>query len=140
MSAQPIARDKLDTYGIDQMCEDIGRKKSLTAIARSLEVSPGTLIGWIEADPERSARAREARAAMARVWDEEAARVIRQAPDEFSLKKAKELAHHYRWRASKIAPKEYGDRTTLAGDSTAPLVGLSDEQVKIKLAELLAKQ
>ena len=26
------------------------------------------------------------------------------------LAKARELAHHYRWRAAKIAPREYGDR------------------------------
>ena len=44
------------------------------------------------------------------MWDERAGDVIQQAADPFELAKAKELAHHYRWRASKIAPRDYGDR------------------------------
>ena len=104
------AADKLAALGIDGVCEEIGRGESLTGIARSAGVSIGSLLGWIEADPERSARAREARAVMARYWDEKSETVLTEAPDEFGLKRAKELAHHYRWRASKIAPREYGDR------------------------------
>jgi hypothetical protein len=73
-------------------------------------VSVGSLLTWIDADPERSARVREARAAMAKVWDEKAEDFILQAGDEFALKRARELAHHYRWRATKIAPREYGDK------------------------------
>jgi hypothetical protein len=110
MPAHATAREALDAYGIDAVCADILSEASLTTIATSQNVSPGSLLAWIEADPERSARVREARAAMARVWDEKAERRIDGAADEFELKKAKELAHHFRWRASKVAPKEYGDR------------------------------
>lgn len=35
---------------------------------------------------------------------------------------------------AKWDPKRYGDRTTLAGDPDAPLVGLTDEQIDAKLA------
>lgn len=112
MSRAAEARIKLDAFGLDEVCDSIGEGKSLTLIAEDAEVSIGSLLSWIEADPERSARVRECRSAMARYWDEKSERCIEDAGDEFELKRAKELSHHYRWRASKIAPKEYGDKIT----------------------------
>lgn len=110
MAPPATAAAKLDRFGIDAVCEAIVDRESLTAIASRVGVSIGSLITWLDADPERSARAKEARRATARAWDEAAEAKLDQAEDEFGLKKARELAHHYRWRASKIAPAEYGDR------------------------------
>lgn len=121
MPTPATTREAMDAFGVDALCEAIGDEKSLTAIAKERGVSVGAMLVWVEADPERSARVREARSVMARAWDEKAERLLAEAADEFELKKAKELAHHYRWRAKAIAPKEYGDRTTLAGDPEAPL-------------------
>lgn len=104
------SHEKLDALGLDAICEAIVERNSLTKIARDAGVPVSGLLGWIEADPERSARVRETRAVTARLWDEQAEQVINSARDEFELKKAKELAHHYRWRGSKIAPREYGDQ------------------------------
>jgi hypothetical protein len=115
------ASQTLDATGIDAVCGAIGEGKSLTAIAEREGVSLGSLLTWIEADPERSARAREARTMMARYWDERSEQVIEAAGDEFSLKKAKELSHHYRWRAAKIAPREYGERVQHANDPDNPM-------------------
>ena len=133
------ASDKLDAFGVDAVCEAIGDAKSMTAIAQEIGVSIGSLLTWIEADTERSARVRESRAVMARYWDEKSEKVLEEAPDEFGLKKAKELSHHYRWRASKIAPRDYGDRMTLAGDKENPLTTVPDEQIDRRLAELMAR-
>lgn len=116
------AKLKLNRLGVDGVCEAICSEKSLTQIALEAGVSVPSLLVWIEADPERSARVREARRIMARMWDEKAERLIGEATDEFELKKAKELAHHYRWRAAKIAPKEYGDKVELSSDPLAPIV------------------
>lgn len=121
MAPKPTAREALDAFGIEAVCEAIGNGDSLTAIAEQVGVSIGSLSGWLDADVERSARAREVRRAMGRVWDERAESEIRQASDPFELSKAKELAQHFRWRAKAVAPKEYGDRTTLAGDPEAPV-------------------
>lgn len=44
------------------------------------------------------------------------------------------------WRASKLAPKSYGERMTLAGDPENPLGQESDEQLDARLTELLAKR
>jgi hypothetical protein len=93
----------LDGKSIAQICTEIGCNRSM-------------LSRWLAADEQRSARAREARAASAALWDEKATETIELAKDGFELARAKELAHHYRWRASKIAPKEYGDRTHVEVD------------------------
>src|SRR5690242_259938 len=110
MGRTPTAMQKLDAIGIDSICEKIADGKSLTAIAREADVGIGSLSTWLAADSDRSARAREARADTARLWDERAEEEIRAATDPLELGIARELAHHYRWRAAKIAPKEYGER------------------------------
>jgi hypothetical protein len=56
--------------------------------------------------------------------------VFAQASDAFELAKAKELAHHYRWRASKIAPKLYGDRLQVEGKFTVDWAQVCQESVK----------
>lgn len=134
----PVAREAIDAYGLDSVCQNISNRMSLTAIAGEVGVSIGSLLTWIEAEPERSARVRETRAATARLWDELAEDEIRTASDDMSLKKAKELAHHYRWRAAKIAPREYGDRQVLAGDPEAPLTGMSEEALDAAISAKLA--
>lgn len=95
---------------IDHICDEIINGQSLSDIARGLGCSVAKVVKWIAADDQRSARARAARAESAKLWDEKATELIAAAPDVFELSKAKELAHHYRWRASKIAPREYGDK------------------------------
>lgn len=116
----------LDAVGVDAICEGIGEGKSLTAIAKYHGVSIGTLLMWVDRDTERSARVHEARSLMARHWEEEAERVIVDASSEFELKKARELAHHYRWRASRIRPGEFGDKVdhTVANPDGSPLLSL----------------
>ena len=107
---KPVAQEALDAYGLDAVCEAIAGGGTLTAVAKDAGVSLTRLLAWIDADSERSVRVREARASSAKLWDESAEREIRGATDEFELRKARELAQHFRWRATKIAPKEYGER------------------------------
>ncbi len=117
------AKGKLDALGIDALCAMIIDGITMTDAANRLDVSIGTLISWIEGDVERSARAREARVKSARIWDEKATQAIEDASDQFELSKAKELAHHYRWRAAKIAPRDYGDKvqTEVTGADGGPI-------------------
>ena len=110
MAPPAVAREAIDAFGLDAVCEAISDRKSLTAIAVEIGVSIGSLLTWVEADAERSARIKDVRAAMARVWDEQAESELRSATDDLGLRKAREIAHHYRWRASKVAPRDYGDR------------------------------
>jgi hypothetical protein len=101
----------LDGLGIDGLCRRLKVGETLTAIAADIGLkSTATLLDWISSDPDRSARAREARVAASVMYDEQAQKAILDAADSFELAKAKELAHHLRWRASKIDPRNYGDK------------------------------
>ena len=112
-----VAQDKINAYGLDAICDDILNGKSLREIARNLGVDIAQLCRW-KAQPQHSARVSDAMAATAEYWDQVAVDGIAQASDPFELAKAKELAHHYRWRASKIAPKLYGDKQSVEGKFT----------------------
>ena len=109
---QPTIAERIEAFGIEAVCERLSNGMTMTALAEEIGVTVGKLSQWIASDEEHSARAREARIHAARIWDEKALSVVEQAMDLFELQRAKELAHHYRWRASKTAPKEYGDKLT----------------------------
>lgn len=100
---------KLDAFGIEAVCERVEDGASYAQIAQEIGVKRRSLTRWVAEDAARSARAREARASAAEYWDAKAEGVLQDAADWMELHKARELAQHYRWRASKIAPKEYGD-------------------------------
>lgn len=122
--AKPLSiPEKLQAYGEQRVMDELANGKPMRHIAEEAEVSFGSLSVWIAADPDRSARAREARIHAARMWDEKAVSVIEEARDPFELSQAKELAHHYRWRASKTAPRDYGDKVTaeLTGADGGPI-------------------
>ena len=109
---RPTIAERIEAFGIEAVCDRLSNGVTMTAIAEEIGVTVGKLSQWIASDEEHSARAREARIHAARIWDEKALSVIEQALDPFELQRAKELAHHYRWRASKTAPKDYGDKVT----------------------------
>ena len=126
----------LDAFGIGAVCERLIAGDSQSQIAADIGVSVALLSTWLGSDPERSARAREARIAAARQFDEKAEAELRAASDPFTLAKARELAQHYRWKASKASPKEYGDKIEI--DQKTTLVDLTDEQLDARLAQLIA--
>lgn len=135
------------TLDLEAVCAAICETKSMRQIAEERGVPMSTLLDWIEADPERVARTREARRRTALLWEERAEAVLAQAGDNFELQKARELAHHYRWRAKVIAPREYGDKVTqeVTGAGGAPLAvatvnfkQLSDKELEAMQA-MLAK-
>lgn len=107
-AAQPTAAEPIDR--LDYICDRIAEGAYMAAIAHDLGITPGSLTLWVQADPKRSVRVRELRSAMAIIHEESAEQGIAQASDAFELARAKELAHHKRWRASKVAPRDYGDK------------------------------
>lgn len=138
MSAHPIARQKIDAFGLDTLCEELRSGTTITRLAENIGVSAGSVLAWLEVDPERSARARESRRAAAILWEEKAEQGIADAADPFELSKAKELAHHYRWRASKIAPAAYGDKVAIGGAEDLPPIKIDPVEGARRLAFLLA--
>lgn len=108
----PESHKILDEAGIDLICALILDGNMLADIARAFGVNRSTLHYWVAdaSAPERSARVKDARTVAAAAWDEKAEALLLNAKDNFELMKAKELSHHYRWRAKAIAPRDYGDR------------------------------
>ena len=111
-------------YGLseDQVIEAIENGTTLTAISLLVGKNKSMLTRWLMADEQRFARTNAARILAASAWDELAEHEIKQAQDPFELTRARELAHHYRWRASKIAPKEYGDKMETTHVGAQPVV------------------
>lgn len=97
-------------FDIDSICGALQDGESLTSIAKRLKCARNTLSNWLNADDARSARAKEARTVSAAAYAEKAEAAIMAARNPFGLAKARELAHHYRWAASKHAPAEFGDK------------------------------
>lgn len=97
-------------WDLDDVCERIAAGETYTVIAADYGKSQGALSLWLAAETNRSARAREAAAMAGRFWDEAAEAGIRAATDVLGLAKARELAQHLRWRASKLSPA-YADRS-----------------------------
>jgi hypothetical protein len=116
--------------GIDAICNGITSGLSMRKISEQVGVTKNALWRWLAADIDRSARARAARALTAWHWDEQAAELISSADNGLELGKARELAFHYRWRASKIAPKEYGDRVNLDHGGSVTLETLVTQSLK----------
>jgi hypothetical protein len=122
----------LDAVDIEWLCDKITDGDSQRSIARELGCSLGTLINWIAKDADRSARVREARLSSARAFADKAEQVLTNAEDPFGLAKARELASHYRWQASKTNPREFGDKVELSGDPERPLTVTKVELVALK--------
>jgi transposase-like protein len=97
-------------HALELVVERLTTPMMMAEIARELGVTPSRLTRWCAADPQRSARVREARRMAAALWEEKAQKAIEDAKDDLELKKAKELAHHLRWKASKIDPGQFGDK------------------------------
>lgn len=131
------AQDKLTALGIDAICERISDCETLQSIADSEGLSKGTLITWLAGYPDQYARAREAQA------DKLAEDILAIADDgrndTYQTDDGEGVNHDViarsrlrvdarKWLAGKMAPKKYGDRTTIAGDAENPLA-LTLEQI-----------
>ena len=103
-------------------------------IAQAVGIPKTTLRDWLDAEPDRSARAREAARKAAQAFAEKAEDVIADASDPFALAKAKELAHHYRWAASKADSAKYGEKAQL---DVTQKVDISIDQIDAKIAKLI---
>jgi CRISPR/Cas system-associated protein Csm6 len=77
----------------------------MTAIAKGLGVARSSLQAWLAADPKRTQRAIDARRLSADAWDELAEEVLLSAKDHVEVARARELASHHRWKASKAGPR-----------------------------------
>lgn len=112
----------IDALGLEALCDRIMSGETITAVCESLGVNRGSLRRWVTMTDLRRTAVHEARIASAQAFDDLAEVEIRKAKSKIALARARELAHHYRWRASKVSPKEYGDKVELSGNKDSPLL------------------
>lgn len=126
---------------IDQICGWLIEGKTYRDISTTLNVPLSTLHGFLSKD-EHSARTREALRISADEYAEKAERVLIEANwdedmGDFDLKKARELAQHYRWKAAKRDPKRYSDKVDVTSDGDK-IQQLNLQHVPIELLEKIA--
>ena len=135
---KPTKTQTIESVGVDSILSMIRGGKAQTEIAAELGVGTSTLNEWLHGDPERSARTREAMAVSAETWLDRGLVALQDAPPEAAeIARARAIEQHCARRAAIRDPARYGDRTTLAGDPEAPLLG-SDEQLIARAAAILA--
>jgi len=127
---------RLDAMGIDAICAEIAGGTSQSQFARDNGIAPQTFVDWIAADAVRSARIREARSLSADAYADKAEDVLLGEDNPQMLPRARELASHYRWMASKRRPSEYGDKQVI--DLNAQIT-ITPEQLDANIQRLLAK-
>ena len=133
-----LARSKLNEFGIEAFCEMIVNGASLRLISETIGVYAGAIILWLCEDAERSALALRARGQTGWIWDEAALNVLIDAPrDGIEMQRAKEMSHHYRWRAAKMTPKLYGEHASV--DHKIEVSVLPPEQRQARIEQLQAK-
>jgi hypothetical protein len=100
-----------DNIGIDLIAELYARGHTLTAIAALLQISMPKLSTWVNADPEREARMKEAGQLAAQAFVDEATRVLSGVVEgEISPKGARDMADHLKWMAERMNPEKFGSK------------------------------
>jgi hypothetical protein len=97
----------LNGVGIESILDEVRKGHNLVEIAEEIDISIGILLNWIE-NEGHVARIEDAFKFSAEGYLAQAARAIKAAATEFDLKKAKELASHGRFMASKMDRGKYG--------------------------------
>ncbi len=116
--AAPKPVIKLDIEVIIEMIID---GKTFREISESESVSLGKLHSFTSST-EHSARVRDALKISADSYSDMAEQVLKEAAGNLiEISRARELAQHYRWKASKRDPRRFSDKLELSGDPENPV-------------------
>lgn len=110
----------LTGIGIDAILEEMYKGRNIVDVAKTLNVSITILLNWITNEGHMQAVDAAAKWS-AEGYISEASEMLRSASNDFELKKAKELATHGRFMASKLNRGTYGQEKPDA----APPVGVT---------------
>jgi hypothetical protein len=133
-----VTKASLDDEGVVQrLCERIASGEGITEICQSDDMPAKTTVyARMASDEEFRTRIACAREAQQESEADHCVELADQATvEDWQVVKLKIWARQ--WRASKLAPKKYGDRLDL--NHSGSIERLSDEQLDAKLAELLGK-
>lgn len=119
---QPRGRPSLCTPAImDEICERITEGESLRAICQAAHMPHrSNVLRWLHDHADFAAKYARAREAQGDLMDERILAVADACqPETAAADRIKIDA--YKWRASKLAPKRYGDKLTVGGDPDSPI-------------------
>jgi hypothetical protein len=98
--------------------------KSLRRICQAEDMPDrATVFRWLDLHPDFATKYTRARALQADHLEEDMADIEERAlSGEIDAPTARAVLGSKQWRASKLAPKKYGDKLELAGDPERPLI------------------
>lgn len=108
----------------DTICEAIATGSALYILCQERDDLPAerTVYQWLERNEEFAQKYARARA---RQQDYECDHIVEISDRAIDANLARLQIESRKWRASKLAPKKYGDSTTLKGDPENPLPAAS---------------
>jgi len=129
---KPTAKKAANTKPLEPTPAEKARKvmdlmeqgQSMRKACAHLGYAPSMFIRWVDAAPdlqEQYARARERLLDLQAEELEEIGERAARAVLPVEVAGLRLLSDNRKWLLSKLAPKKYGDRTTLAGDAENPL-------------------
>lgn len=95
---------------IDEVSEFVQAGGTLTKYAKIKHRDPGRVYAWIFGNAQNLARYRAAQANAADACVDRADEVLDEIRLVSDVPRAREIAQHNRWKASKMAPARYGDK------------------------------
>lgn len=125
----------LKSISLDDIIEKLVDGSTYRKIAEHVGVPLSTLFDFIHETPERSARVRVALETSAATYADKAEQVLIDADsDGIEMQRARELAQHYRWHASKRNPRQFGDKVdvTTGGEKLpATIIQWGDKKIQV---------
>lgn len=104
------------------ICQRMAEGRSLRSVCDDDDMpSRGTVLRWMDADPDFEAKCARARTLQADLMDDMVLDTADASTPETAAADRVKIGA-YQWRAARLAPKKYGDRTVIAGDKDAPVV------------------
>lgn len=123
---------KVAKASIDQICEHVASGESLNSFCKAKGFAYVTVLDWINVDDSRSekyAHARETRADLVFESLDDVSDQAARAKSAVTVAGLRLKADNIKWKLARMAPKKYGDRTTLAGDAENPLAILTMDKI-----------
>jgi hypothetical protein len=117
-----VTQKIIGVYDIESICAKIRAGDSMIKIAREVGRDHSSLIEFLRSRPDWRAAVDEARAYAAHAYVDLAEQVIADLPKNAGpaeLFRARELAHHYRWKAKTLGRYIYGDHAKPAAPTDA---------------------
>lgn len=115
------------------ICDGLLSGLSLVQVCKSVEMPHrATVCRWMQKNPKFRDNVALARAEQADLMDDRILDVINKVENcEIEPDAARVVIQGLQWRAAKLAPKKYGDKTTIEQNVTVTLASLVEQSYKV---------